>query len=163
VSVTASTTLETFFAALSARIVAQLPATLAGTRAFVVDKLRFQSTAAPNIQIEPISLQTIGDQSSVNAMTLEYRIHAVVKVEFDIGKRETKRLLGDAPTAGTMPRGAFPLVVAIASGVSGWAMTNASSSAQVLLRVEAGSHDELEGLATANAQFRTLLRVMNDG
>ena len=162
-SVTASTTLETFFAALSARIVAQLPATLAGTRAFVVDKLRLQSSAAPSIQIEPLSIQTIGEQSSVNAMTMEYKVHAVVKVEFDLGKRETKRLLGDAPGVGTMPRGAFPLAVAVASGISGWAMTNASSSAQVLLRVEGGAHDDGEGLASAFAHFRTMLRVMNDG
>lgn len=162
-SVTASTTLETFFAALSARIVAQLPATLAGTRAFVVDKLRLQSSAAPSIQIEPVTLQTIAENTSVNAMVLEYRVHAVVKVEFDLGKRETKRLLGDAATAGALPRGAFPLVVAIASGLSGWSITGGASDAQVLLRVEGGAHDDLEGLASASAAFRTMIRVMNDG
>ncbi len=161
-SVTASTTLETFFAALVTRIAAQLPATLASTRIYIVDKLRLQSSAVPSIQIEPVSLQIIGEQSGMNAMVLEYKIHAVVRVEFDLVDRETKRLLGDG-SAGTLPRGAFPLAFAVASGLKGWSMTNESSDSQVFLRVEGGAADDIEGLASAYAQFRTMIRIINDG
>lgn len=161
-SVTASTTLETFFAALATRINSQLTAALSGTRVFVVDKLRLQSSIVPSIQIEPMSLQAIGEQSGMNAMVLEYKVHAVVRVEFDLGDRQTKRLLTDG-TIGTNPRGAFPLAFAVANGLKGWSMTNESSDAQVFLRVEGGMADDLEGLASAYAQFRTMLRVISDG
>ena len=98
----------------------------------------------------------------MNAMLLEYKVHAVVRVNLDLGKRETKTLLSD-PISGGNPRGAFPLVFAVASGIVGWAMENTSSDSQVLLRVDSGMMVDIEGLASASAQFRTLIRVISDG
>lgn len=161
-SISASTTLETFFAAVVTRLTAAMGTTIASGRIFVVDRLRLQNSAVPNIQLEPVSLVTLAEYSGTNAMALEYKAHVVVKVEQDIGKRETRSLLADAPTAGVFPRGAFPIAMLVASTLQGWEPSATWGDAQVLLRVEGGTHDELEGLTTAFAHFRTMIRTMND-
>lgn len=162
-SISASTTLATFFGAIVTRLTGSLGVTIASGRIFVVDKLRLQSASVPNIQLEPISLTVLGEHAGVNAMSLEYKAHAVVKVEQDIGKRETRSLLADAPTVGVLPRGAFPLALQVASTLQGWEPSSTWGDAQVLLRVEGGIQDDVEGLTTAYAQFRTMIRLMNDG
>jgi len=160
VSITTSTTLESFFASMVTRIQSQLPATIASTRIFVVDRLTLQSGVVPSIQIEPLNLTTIGENSGMNAMVLEYRIHVVVRVELDLGKRDTKRLLMDGST-GILPRGAFPLAFEVAKTLAGFDPST-GVDAQVLLRVENGQHDDIEGLASAFAQFRTMIRTVSD-
>jgi hypothetical protein len=163
VSITASTTLETFFGSIVTRLSSGIGVTFATGRIFVVDKLRLQNAPVPNIQLEPISLSTLGEYAGVNAMALEYKAHAVVKVEQDIDNRSTRSLLANAPMAGVLPRGAFPLAVQIASTLQGWEPDATWGDAQVLLKVEGGIHDEVEGLTTAYAHFRTMIRVLNDG
>ena len=159
-SITTSTTLETFFASMVTRIQTQLPASIASTRIFVVDRLTLQSGVVPSIQIEPLNLTVLGENSGMNAMLMEYRIHVVVRVELDLGKRDTKRLLTDGST-GVLPRGAFPLAFEVAKTLSAFD-PSAGVDAQVLLRVENGQHDDIEGLASAYAQFRTMIRTVSD-
>lgn len=137
--------------------------TIATGRIFVVDKLRFQNAPVPNIQLEPISLATLGEYAGVNAMSLEYKAHAVVKVEQDIDNRATRSLLANPPSVGVLPRGAFALAVQVASALQTWEPDATWGDAQVLLKVEGGTHDEVEGLTTAYAHFRTMIRVLNDG
>lgn len=142
------------------RIQTQISATIASTRIFVVDRLTLQSGVVPSIQIEPLSLAVIGENSGMNAMVLEYRIHAVVRVELDLGKRDAKRLLMDG-SAGILPRGAFPLAFEVAKTLAEFD-PSAGVDAQVLLRVENGQHDDVEGLASAFALFRTIIRTVSD-
>jgi len=142
------------------RIQTQIPATIASTRIFVVDRLTLQSGVVPSIQIEPLSLAVIGENSGMNAMMLEYRIHCVVRVELDLGKRDAKRLLMDGST-GNLPRGAFPLAFEVAKTLAAFDPSTGVDS-QVLLRVENGQHDDVEGLASAFALFRTIIRTVSD-
>jgi hypothetical protein len=163
VSVTASTTLASFFDDI-VDVISDGSTSFQNARAFVVDKLRLQSSAVPCFQIEPISLQTIGEQSGMNAMVLEYKIHAVVKVEMDYGKQPSQRLISDSIRSGEdLPKGAFPMALAIADRLRVMQGVGSGYDAQVLLRVEGGASDDLEGLTSAYAHFRTMIRINGDG
>ena len=137
-------------------------ATVASNRVFVVDRLRLQDGAVPNLRIEPLSIQAIGEYSSMNVMAFEYKVHAVVKVELDQGQRAQKRMVGDKPVGGAYPKGAFKWATDVADRLIGYKPDNGSES-QVFMRLENGTHDDVEGLASAAAQFRTMLRLMTDG
>lgn len=162
-SITASTTLETVLNLIRFRLtyLFDQSATTASERVAVVDKLRLQDSAVPNLQIEPISLQAIGEYASMNVMAFEYKVHAVVKVELDPGQRAQKRMIGDAPTGG-YPKGAFAWAVQVSDRLIGY-KPNTGSEAQVFLRLENGTHDDVAGLASAAAHFRTMVRLMADG
>lgn len=155
----------TFFDAIKDRLASVLKSTdtTAKNNIFVVDKLRLQNPAVPALQIEPISLQSIGENSAMNAMHLEYRVHTVVKVEQDFGKGSEQAMLGEgATTSGAAARGAFALAVKVADTLIGY-KPNTGSEAQVFLRLENSGAHEMEGLTTASASFRTMIRLMNDG
>lgn len=162
-SITASTTLETVLNLIRVRLTYLFDpaAVTASNRVMVVDKLRLQDAAVPNLQIEPLNLSAIGEYSSMNVMAFEYKVHAVVKVELDQGERSQKRMIGDAPVGG-YPKGAFVWAVKAADRLIGY-KPNTGTEAQTFLRLENGTHDEVAGLASAAAQFRTMVRLMTDG
>lgn len=162
-SITASTNLETVLELLRLRLTYLFdPAAVAAiNRVMVVDRLRLQDTAAPNLQIEPLSLNAIGEYSSMNVMAFEYKVHAVVKVELDMGERSQKRMVGEG-LGGSLTKGAFPWAVRVADRLIGYKPNN-GSEAQVFLRLDNGTHDDVAGLASASAQFRTMVRFMADG
>lgn len=151
-SITASTTLGAFFSAIAGRIATQL--SYAGNRVFVVDKLRLQDSAVPNIQIEPISLSAAGDMSGLNVSLIDYRVHAVVKVEYDFAKRMTESLVDN--------KSAFLTANAAAEALIGY-VPNSGSSEQVWMKLDAGTHDDLTGLVSASATMRSFVRIMADG
>lgn len=157
-SITASTTLETVLNLIRFRLsyLFDTGASTASNRVMVVDRLRLQDGAVPNLQIEPLSLQAIGEYTSMNVMVFEYKVHAVVKVELDIGERSQKRMVGDSS------KGAFTWAVRVADRLIGY-KPNDGSEAQSFMRLENGTHDDVAGLASAAAQFRTMVRLMNDG
>ena len=163
-SITASTTLEVMLNLIRVRLsyLFDPAAVTASNRVFVVDKLRLQDGAVPNLQIEPISLQAIAEYSSMNIMAFEYKVHAVVKVELDQGQRSQKRMIGDSPGGGAYPKGAFKWATDVADRLIGY-KPNTGSESQVFLRLENGTHDDVEGLASAAAHFRTMVRLMADG
>jgi hypothetical protein len=150
--ITATTTLGDFFSAIAGRIASQL--SLAGNRVFVVDKLRLQDSAVPNIQIEPVSLTALGDMSGLNGSAIEYRVHAVVKVEYDFAKRMTESLVDN--------KSAFLTANAAAAALKGY-VPNSGSSEQVWMKLDAGTHDDLTGLVSASATMRSFVRIMADG
>lgn len=150
--ITATTTLGAFFSAIAGRVATQL--SYAGNRVFVVDKLRLQDSAVPNIQIEPVSLTALGDMSGLNGSAIEYRLHAVVKVEYDFAKRMTESLVDN--------KSAFLTVNAAAAALVGY-VPNTGSSEQVWVRLDGGSHDDLTGLVSASATMRSFVRIMADG
>lgn len=162
-SITASTTLETVLNLIRVRLTYLFDpaAVTASNRVMVVDKLRLQDAAVPNLQIEPLNLSAIGEYSSMNVMAFEYKVHAVVKVELDQGERSQKRMIGDAPVGGN-PKGAFVWAVKAADRLIGY-KPNLGVDSQVFLRLENGTHDEVAGLASAAAHFRTMVRLMVDG
>ena len=151
-SITASTTLGAFFSAIAGQIATQL--SYAGNRVFVVDKLRLQDSAVPNIQIEPISLSAAGDMSGLNVSLIDYRVHAVVKVEYDFAKRMTESLVDN--------KSAFLTANAAATALIGY-VPNTGSSEQVWMKLDAGAHDDTTGLVSASATMRSFVRIMADG
>jgi hypothetical protein len=151
-SITASTTLGAFFSAIAGRIATQL--SYASNRVFVVDKLRLQDSAVPNIQIEPISLSAAGDMSGLNVSLIDYRVHAVVKVEYDFAKRMTESLVDN--------KSAFLTANAAAEALIGY-VPNTGSSGQVWMKLDAGTHDDMTGLVSASATMRSFVRIMADG
>lgn len=150
--ITATTTLGAFFSAIATKIATEL--SYASNRVFVVDKLRLQDSAVPNIQIEPVSLTALGDMSGLNGSAIEYRLHAVVKVEYDFAKRMTESLVDN--------KSAFLTANAAAAALVGYA-PNSGSSGQVWMRLDGGSHDDLTGLVSASATMRSFVRIMADG
>ena len=150
--ITATTTLGAFFSAIAGRVATQL--SYASNRVFVVDKLRLQDSAVPNIQIEPVSLTALGDMSGLNGSAIEYRLHAVVKVEYDFAKRMTESLVDN--------KSAFLTVNAAAAALIGY-VPNTGSSEQVWVRLDGGAHDDLTGLVSASATMRSFVRIMADG
>lgn len=150
--ITATTTLGAFFSAIAGRVATQL--SYAANRVFVVDKLRLQDSAVPNIQIEPVSLTALGDMSGLNGSAIEYRLHAVVKVEYDFAKRMTESLVDN--------KSAFLTVNAAAAALVGY-VPNTGSSEQVWVRLDGGAHDDLTGLVSASATMRSFVRIMADG
>lgn len=164
-SITATTTIHTFFDLIKDRLASVLKSgdTTAKNNIYVVDKLRLQNPAVPCIQIEPVSLGAIGEHSAMNVMSLEYRVHAIVKVEQDFGKGSEQAMLGEGTTtSGAAARGAFAMAVAIADRLIGY-KPNTGSESQVFLRLENGGNAELEGLTHASAYFRTMVRLFADG
>ena len=164
-SISANTTLMTFFDLIKDRLATVLKTgdTTAKNNIFVVDKFRPQNPAVPAFQIEPLTLQSIGEQSAMNAMHLEYRVHAIVKVEQDFGKGSEQALLADGTTtSGAAARGAFALAVKAADRLIGYKPNDACAS-QIFMRLENTGHMDLEGITTAAASFRTMIRLMNDG
>lgn len=165
-SITATTSLEAVITLIRTRLSSLFtldPNTATPVnRVFVVDKLRLQDAAVPNLQIEPLSLAAIAEYSSMNVMSFEYRVHAVVKVELDQGQRAEKRMVGNTPVGENYPKGAFTWAVAVADRLIGYKPNN-GSDAQVFLRLESGQSDDVEGLASASAHFRTMVRLMTDG
>lgn len=149
--ITATTTLGAFFSAIAGRVATQL--SYASNRVFVVDKLRLQDSAVPNIQIEPVSLTALGDMSGLNGSAIEYRLHAVVKVEYDFAKRMTESLVDN--------KSAFLTVNAAAAALVGY-VPNTGSSEQVWIRLDGGAHDDLTGLVSASATMRSFVRIMAD-
>lgn len=149
--ITATTTLGAFFSAIAGRVATQL--SYASNRVFVVDKLRLQDSAVPNIQIEPVSLTALGDMSGLNGSAIEYRLHAVVKVEYDFAKRMTESLVDN--------KSAFLTVNAAAAALVGY-VPNTGSSEQVWVRLDGGAHDDLTGLVSASATMRSFVRIMAD-
>lgn len=162
-SITASTTLEAMLDLVRFRLtyLFNTSATEASNRVMVVDKLRLQDSAVPNLQIEPMNLSAIGEYTSMNVVAFEYKVHAVVKVELDMGERSQRRMVGD-PQYDIYPKGAFPWAVKVADRLIGY-KPNAGCESQVFLRLENGTHDEVAGLASAAAHFRTMIRLMVDG
>ena len=67
-----------------------------------------------------------------------------------------------ATTSGAAARGAFALAVEVVSALIG-TKPSAGSEVQVFMRLENGGGADLEGLTTASATFRTMLRLTNDG
>lgn len=164
-SITNTTALHTFFDLIKDRLASVLKtgATTALNNIYVVDKLRLQNPAVPCLQIEPLTLQIIGENSAVTAMNLEYRVHAIVKVEQDFGKGSEQAMLAEGPTtSGAAARGAFAMAVAVAERLRSY-KPNDGSDAQVFLRLENGGNAELEGLTHASAYFRTMVRLFADG
>lgn len=164
-SVTGTTSLHTFFDLIKDRLapVLKTAEAVARNNIYVVDKLRLQNPAVPCIQVEPVSLASIGENSAMNVMSLEYRVHAIVKVEQDFGKGSEQAMLGEGTTtSGAAARGAFTLAVKIADTLIGY-KPNPGSECQVFLRLENGGNAELEGLTHASAYFRTMIRLFQDG
>lgn len=165
-SITATTTLGAVMTLLRTRVSAVLTGDPAQAtpieRVAVVDKLRLQDSGLPCIQIEPVSLQSIAEYTSMNVMSFEYRVHAVVKVELDMGKRSEKRMVGGLAYGDPYPRGAFTLAVAVCDRLIGY-KPNTGTSPQVFQRLDSGQHDDVEGLASASASFRMMIRLMVDG
>lgn len=152
-NLSATTTIGAFFAALATKIKTDLLWTSAANRVFIVDKLRLQDSAVPNIQIEPISMVPLSENTGVDVCLVEYKIHAVVKVEYDMGGRMTERLVDDKSsflTANTV----VGILVAMAD--------TTTYSRQIFVRMDGGAHDDTLGLTTAAATFRCNVRTLND-
>jgi hypothetical protein len=150
--ITASTTLDAFVTSIRTRLATQL--SFAQNRVFLVDKLRMSDSAVPNLQIELMSLTAVADNTGLNVSTIEYKVHAVVKVEKDFGKSSTQRL-SDTKSAFLVARNA-------ANALRLWKPDTGSSN-QVWTRLDSGSHDDAAGLASASASFRSFIRLMDDG
>ena len=148
---TVSTTLALFFDAVALAI--ETGATLPGNRVFVVDKLRLQDSAVPNIQIEPISMVTLSPNTGVHVYLIEYKVHAVTKVESDMGGRMTKRLISG--------KSAF-FYVKFVSAILAAMVDTTSYSRQIFLRSDGGAHDDALGLTTAASTFQCYVRMQND-
>ena len=164
-SITASTTLQAFFTSIKNTLAPVLHAgdTVAGNSIFVVDRLRLQNMAVPCLQLEPVTITSMGENSGMNIVHFEYRVHAIVKVELDFGKGSEQALLAEgSTTSGAAARGAFALAVEVVSALIG-TKPSAGSEVQVFMRLENGGGADLEGLTTASATFRTMLRLTNDG
>ena len=149
-----ATTIGAFFAAVITRLNSQT--SLASNRIFVVDKLRLQDSAVPNFQIEPVSMTILGDETGLNVFQLEFRVHAVVKVEYDFASKPTQAL-----TRATASKGAFQYAVDIGSALNKHEVTGSENI--VIMSVINGGMDDVTGLAHATITFRTLLRVYTDG
>jgi len=151
VSTTSTTTIGDFFKALATRLSSQM--SLSANRCFVVDKLHLQESAVPNFQIEPSSMVIMGDETGLNIFVLEYKVHAVAKVEYDFAKRMTERLVDN--------KSAFQEAFNAASALNKYEPTGAEN--QVFLRLDNGTYDAETGLTYATATFRTFVRVLADG
>jgi len=152
---TATTTIEAFLADIATRLTGA-PSAMAANRCFVVDRLRLVDTAVPNYQIEPSSMVIIGEETGLNIFLVDYKVHAVVKVEYDFDGKQTQRL-----TKATGQKGAFQLALEAAVRLNKHEPTGAEN--QVFLRLDNGGVDEATGLGHATAHFRSYLRVMADG
>ena len=153
-NLSATTTIGAFFAALATKIKTDLTWTSAANRVFVVDKLRLQDSAVPNIQIEPVSMVPLAPNTGANTYVIEYKIHAVVKVEYDMGGRMTERLVDD--------KSSFLTANTVAGILIGMEDTT-SYSRQICVRVDGGSHDDTLGLTTSAATFQCHVRTLSDG
>jgi len=151
-NLTATTPIGTFFAAVITRIQSQL--TVAAHRVFVVDKLRLQDAAVPNFQIEPVSMIPLAENTGANTCIVEYKVHSVVKVEYDAGGRMTEKLVDN--------KSAFLQMNTVAAALLGMAETT-SYTRQMFLRMDSGAHDEAQGLTTATGHFRCHVRTLSDG
>lgn len=149
-----TTTIEAFFAAIATRLQGQL--SVAANRCFVVDKLRLVDSAVPNFQIEPSALVIMGEETGLNIFVVEYKVHAVAKVEYDFDSKQTQRL-----TKATGQKGAFQQALDAASALNKHEPTGAEN--QVFLRLDNGGVDETTGLAYATATFRSYVRCLADG
>lgn len=164
-SISDTTNLHNFFDAIKNRLAHVLHSgdSVARNNIFVVDTLRWQNSAVPALQVEPVSLVSIGEQSAMNVMVLEYKVHAIVKVEQDFGKGSEQAMLGLGPTtSGAAARGAFVLASAVADRLIGYKVNDASD-VQVFMRLERGENNDMEGLTSASAYFRTMIRLFSDG
>ena len=148
------TTIGAFFSAVATRIASQL--SLAANRVFVVDKLKLLDSNVPNFQIEPVSMNIMADEVGVNAFFLDFRVHAIAKVEYDFAGKTTQKL-----TRATSAKGAFQYATDVASALNKYEATGASNI--VIMSIIAGGVDEVTGLSHATATFRTMLRVFADG
>lgn len=151
--ITTTTTLSAFFSSIATALATGL--SYSSNRVFVVDRLRLQDSAVPNIQIQPISLSAVGDQTGLNVCAIEYRVHAVVKVERDVANRMTESLVGG--------RSAFLVANSAANLLRGHVPTGAGASNQVFMRLENGEHNDVEGLSSASAVMRSYIRLNDDG
>ena len=146
-----TTTLALFFDAVALAI--ETNASLAYNRVYVVDKLRLQDAAVPNIQIEPVSMVPMSPNTGVHTCIIEYKVHAVVKVEYDMGGRMTKKLVG---TKSAFLNANF--VTAILAAM----VDTTSYSRQAWLRMDGGAHDDALGLTTAATTFQCHVRIQSD-
>jgi len=151
---TSTTTIGAFFAAIAARLQSQL--SMAANRCFVVDKMMLVNSAVPNFQIEPSTLIIMGEETGLNVFAVEYKVHAVVKVEYDFDGKKDEQL-----TKATGAKGAFQRAFDAASALNKHEPTGAEN--QVFLRLDNGGVDETTGLAYATATFRSYVRVLADG
>lgn len=151
-NLTATITIGNFFLGLITRIQSQM--TVAANRIFVVDKLRLQDAAVPNFQIEPVSMIPLAENTGVNVCLIEYRVHSVVKVEYDAGGRMTEKLVDS--------KSAFLQTNTVANALLGMAETT-SYSRQIFVRMDGGVYDETHGLTTATGTFRCHVRTLSDG
>lgn len=164
-SITANTILENALILIRTRLTYLFDpdAVVPSERVMIVDKLRLHDSAVPNLQIEPVSLQAIAEYSSMNIMAFEYKVHAVVRVELDMGNRSQKRMVGQVDLAtDALPVGAFEWAIKVADRLIGY-KPNTGTESQVFLRLENGTFDDGAGLASAAAHFRTMMRLMADG
>ena len=151
-NLTATITIGNFFLGLITRIQSQM--TVAAHRIFVVDKLRLQDAAVPNFQIEPVSMIPLAENTGVNVCLIEYRVHSVVKVEYDSGGRMTEKLVDN--------KSAFLQTNTVADALLGMAETT-SYGRQIFVRMDGGVYDETHGLTTATGTFRCHVRTLSDG
>jgi len=151
---TNTTTIEAFFSAIATRLQSQL--SMAANRCFVVDKMMLVNSAVPNFQIEPSTLIIMGEETGLNVFAVEYKVHAVVKVEYDFDGKKGEQL-----TKATGAKGAFQRAFDAASALNKHEPTGAEN--QVFLRLDNGGVDETTGLAYATATFRSYVRVLADG
>ena len=148
------TTIGAFFSAIITRLSSQL--SVASNRIFVVDRLRLIDPNVPNFQIEPISMNIMADETGTNAFYLDFRVHAVVKSEYDYSSKPTQKLV-----RATADKGAFQLATDVASALNKHEATGASNI--VIMSLVNGGVDQTTGLSHATATFRTMLRVFADG
>jgi hypothetical protein len=151
-NVSTTTTLGDFFASIATQIKTALG--YSSNRVFVVDRMRLQESAIPNIQIEPVSLTPLADNVGLNACQIEYRVHAVVKVEYDFAKRFTEALVDN--------KSAFLTANSVAEALRGF-IPGTGSSSQVFMKLDSGAHDDATGLASASVTMRSFIRILADG
>ena len=152
-SITTTTTLQAFFSGIASTIATALA--YSTNRVFVVDRLRLQDSAVPNIQIQPVGMSAVGDQSGLNVCAVDYKVHAVVKVERDFAQRATESLVG--------ARSAFFVANIAANALRLYTPAGSGASNQVFMRLEIGEHNESEGLTSACATMRSFVRLNDDG
>lgn len=150
--ITATTTLGAFFSSIATQLSNQL--SYAQNRVFVVDKLSLQDSAVPNLQIQPMSMTAVANNTGLNVCDIQYRIHAVVRVERDFAKRQTERLIDD--------RSAFLVANSAANALRNF-KPNTGSSNQVFVSLEDGAYDELTKLGSASVTMRSYIRLNDDG
>lgn len=123
-------------------------------RIFMVDRLRLQIASFPNLQVQMLSMVPLAPNNGINCCVIEYKIHVVTKVEYDMGDRLTERLVGG--------QSSYYNATLIANKMRTMP-TGTAYSRQMFVGIQDGAHDDKAGITSASVQFKTYLRNMNDG